>query len=108
MGNEQMKFFTQNITLFFVLLLTACSGSDETVVINTYTIGGTVSGLEGSGMVLQNNGTDDLTISGNGDFIFAATIVDDNAYSVTVATQPGSPVQACAVTNGSGTLAGAP
>ena len=43
-------------------------------VTNTFTIGGTVSGLAGSGLMLRNNGGDDLAISGNGGFTFATPI----------------------------------
>jgi hypothetical protein len=71
-----------------------------------YTIGGTVSGLEGSGLVLQNNGGDDLSISGNGSFTFATALDDLSSYTVTVLTQPIQPDQTCSVFNGSGTLAG--
>jgi hypothetical protein len=68
-------------------------------------IGGTVFGLAGTGMVLQDNLTDDLTISANGPFTFHSAV--GGAYAVTVKTQPTSPVQTCSVTNGTGTTAGA-
>ena len=74
---------------------------------STHTIGGTVSGLEGSGLVLQNNGGDDLTLNANGGFTFATALEDGSSYAVTVLTQPGSPSQTCSVTDDSGTLAGA-
>lgn len=73
----------------------------------TYTIGGTVSGLTGSGLVLQQNGGDDLPISADGAFTFATPVNDGSAYSVTVAVQPGNPMQTCIVKNGSGTVQGA-
>jgi len=53
---------------------------------NTFTIGGTVTGLNGS-MVLQNNGGDDLTISTNGSFSFAASVANGNPYAVTLLSQ---------------------
>lgn len=98
------------VTLLFALFLSACGGSSSgggTAAINTYTIGGSVNGLEGSGLVLQNNGGDDLAISGNSSFTFATALDDGSAYSVSVLTQPNAPEQVCSVTNGSGTLAGA-
>lgn len=76
-------------------------------VINTYSIRGTVSGLNGSGLVLQNNGGDDKTISGVGTFSFATPIADGSSYAVSVLTQPTSPDQTCTVTQGSGTVTGA-
>src|SRR3984893_3496520 len=53
-----------------------------------FTIGGTVSGLASgsTGLVLKNNATDSLTISGNGTFTFKTAIVKGQAYSVSVST----------------------
>jgi hypothetical protein len=72
-----------------------------------YSIGGTVSGLTGSGLVLEDNGFDMFPVSGNGSFTFATAIVTGGAYSVTVLTQPSGPAQTCLVTNGSGTVGSA-
>lgn len=69
----------------------------------TYAVGGTVSGLAGSGLVLQNNGGSRLSIAANGAFTFAAGVTGGAAYSVTVQTQPLNPTQVCTVTNGTGT-----
>ncbi len=74
---------------------------------NNYTIGGTVSGLVGSGLVLQNNAGDNLPIAADGSFTFATSIASGATYAVTVLTQPSSPTQTCSVTNGSGTVGGA-
>ena len=73
----------------------------------TYTVGGNVSGLSGSGLVLKLNGANDLAISANGTFTFPTALADGSAYAVTVGTQPANPAQTCTVANGSGTLAGA-
>ena len=75
-------------------------------ITDTFTIGGSVTGLSGSGLVLQNSGGDDEVIAGNGAFTFDTPLAGGSAYSVTVKTQPSSPIQTCSVTNGSGTLAG--
>ncbi|MCW8926165.1 MAG: cytochrome c family protein [Xanthomonadales bacterium] len=72
----------------------------------TYMVGGTVTGLSGSGLVLRNNGGDDLAVNSNGSFTFATALEDGSAYNVTVRTQPSNPAQACNITNGSGTLSG--
>ena len=69
---------------------------------NEYTIGGTVSGLTNS-VVLQNNGTDNETVSSDGAFTFSTALTEGSTYSVTVFTQPTG--QTCTVTNGSGTVA---
>jgi 6-phosphogluconolactonase len=67
------------------------------------TIGGTVSGLLGSGLVLQDNAGDDLPISANGGFAFATSVASGATYAVTVKAEPVSPSQTCTVNNGSGT-----
>jgi hypothetical protein len=71
----------------------------------TYTIGGNVSGLSGDGLVLQNNGADDLNITADGPFSFTTALQQGSAYAVTIATQPSD--QNCTVSNGSGVLNGA-
>jgi N-acetylneuraminic acid mutarotase len=68
-----------------------------------YTIGGTVSALVGTGLVLEDNGGDDLSVSANGSFTFKTSVTSGGAYSVTVGTQPSSPAQTCEVTNAMGT-----
>jgi len=69
------------------------------------TVGGSVSGLNGSGLVLQNNGTDNLSIAANGSFTFVNTLTTGAAYNITVLQQPSNPTQECTVINGSGTAA---
>jgi hypothetical protein len=62
-----------------------------------------VTGLDGTGLVLQNNGGNNLTISANGSFTFSNLIVSGGSYNVTVLTQPSTPAQTCTVSTGSGT-----
>ncbi len=64
------------------VLLAACSGlpKSSTGGGGPYTISVTVSGLTGTGLVLLDNNTDKLTITGNGTFPFATTIAK-NALS---------------------------
>lgn len=70
---------------------------------NAYTVGGTVSGLSGT-VVLQNNSTDNLSLSSNGAFTFSTSVAQGAPYNVTVLTQPTG--QTCTVMNGSGTMGG--
>ncbi|MDH5640280.1 MAG: FG-GAP-like repeat-containing protein, partial [Nitrospira sp.] len=74
-----------------------------------YSIGGTISGLAGSGLVLLNNGGDILSVNaGATGFTFASPMANGSAYLVTVGTQPVTPNQTCLVGNGSGSVAGGP
>ncbi|MDR0261393.1 MAG: Ig-like domain-containing protein [Comamonas sp.] len=73
-----------------------------------YTLGGTVAGLAGSGLVLgESQSGQTLAVSANGPLRFAAPVADAAAYAVTVLTQPTSPAQTCSVAQGSGTVSGA-
>ena len=74
----------------------------------TFSLGGTMSGLTGT-VVLQNNGTNNLSVSANGSFTFSTLVADATTYAVTVLTQPVN--QLCTVTggdnaDGTGTVAG--
>lgn len=68
---------------------------------NEYTIGGMVSGLTDS-VVLQNNSTDNETVSSDGAFTFSTALTEGSAYAVTVFTQPMG--QTCTVMNSSGVV----
>jgi 6-phosphogluconolactonase len=70
----------------------------------TYTVGGTVTGLSGSGLVLQNGGGDDLPISASGAFTFATRMPSGTSYSVTIKTSPAAPHQDCQIANGAGSI----
>jgi hypothetical protein len=72
----------------------------------SFSVGGTVSGLVGSGLVLRNNGGDDLPIASNGSFTFGTELASGSAFEVTVATQPSRPSQTCTVADASGTIGG--
>jgi 6-phosphogluconolactonase len=88
--------------------LTACGGGDSgPATPATYTVGGTVTGLSGSGLVLQNGGGADLPISASGTFTFNARVTSGTSYSVSVVAQPSAPAQDCSVANPSGTVAAA-
>lgn len=89
--------------LFFM----ACSHAAYTTSSGTggsgpYTIGGTVTGLTGTGLILQDNGGDNLTISGNSSFTFKTTIPSGATYNVAIFQAPSNPSQTCTVANGSG------
>jgi hypothetical protein len=60
-----------------------------------------VTGLSGTGLVIQNNGGDNLAVSANGPFAFTTALTANSAYQVTVLTQPTSPSQICGVVSSS-------
>lgn len=88
-----------------VLLLNGCGG-DSVQQAARYSIGGTINGLVGKGLVLQDNGLDNLAVSASGVFTFQTPLSNGSSYAVTVATQPSSPTQECVVTSGTGTVSG--
>ncbi len=70
----------------------------------TYTVGGTVSGLVGSGLKLKLNNGSNLPIAADGSFVFSAQLFAGASYAVTITGQPATPAQACTVANGSGAI----
>lgn len=74
---------------------------------NTFTVGGTVSGLSGGTVVLQNNSTNNLSVTANGSFTFTTAVANGATYVVSVLTNPTSPSLTCTAASGSGTISGA-
>ncbi len=70
-----------------------------------FTIGGTVQGLKGTGLVLKD-GQSLLSVFGNGAFAFPRSVPAGTVFAVTVETEPSSPGQHCTVTSGAGTVSG--
>lgn len=70
----------------------------------THTVGGTVAGLLGAGLVLEQTGSSDLAISADGPFVFGDRRAFGTPYAVRVKQQPASPPQTCTVGGASGTL----
>ena len=70
--------------------------------VDDYSIGGTVAGLEGSGLVLTNLSTNHLAVAADGTFAFERNYATGVRYEVRVASQPTGPGQFCSVSNGSG------
>ena len=91
---------------------TVATGNVTTVMVvcdtQTYAVGGTVTGLTGNGLVLQDNLGDNLSVTADGNFTFATHVASGAMYSVTVLTPPSSPSQTCAVAGGTGLVANAP
>ena len=94
------------------MLVTACGGgggygggSSTPMSSLTYSVGGTVSGLNAGGtVVLQDNGGDNLSVTTNGPFTFHTAINYATGYDVTVLTQPAG--QNCTVMNAVGAFPG--
>jgi hypothetical protein len=74
--------------------------------VSTYAISATVSGLQGTGLVL-GSGTDSVPVTGNTYITFPSRIANGAAYGVTVLAAPNAPRQSCVVANGSGVVSGA-
>lgn len=95
------------------LALGACTGgvgSTDTALpaaSTNFNIGGTAQGLTGSGLVLQNDGADNLAVRADGSFVFPTTLITGNSYDVTVLMQPTAPAQTCVVSHGSGVVSSA-
>jgi hypothetical protein len=83
------------------------SGASDEPSTPSHSVGGTVLGLRGTGLVLQNNGGDDLAVdAGSDSFTFSTPVIEGANYSVRVKKQPSAPAQKCAVSNGRGEMGG--
>jgi hypothetical protein len=98
----------QVVAVLAVLLASCGSGNKERESGNapTYTITAQVSGLEGSGLVLQMN-SESMSVSTAGQVAFASRLTSAQAYSVNVTRAPTQPNQTCSVARASGTVASA-
>jgi hypothetical protein len=113
MGRKGFLYFA--VLALSLSLLTACGSGGSSSNISSgvggpYAISGTMSGLTGTGLVLQNNGADDLAVAPTDTrFTFTTKIASNAVYSITVFTGPTgtNPYQTCAVSNGTGTIASA-
>ncbi|WP_341892312.1 Calx-beta domain-containing protein [Variovorax sp. YR752] len=72
----------------------------------SYTLGGSVSGLVGSGLFVRSNGFD-VRVDASGPFTLPGTFAPGTVYSLDVEVQPSNPLQTCRVTNGQGTVGNA-
>jgi galactose oxidase-like protein/Kelch motif protein len=86
------------------------SANVTTVAVNcvlSYTIGGTVTGVVGTGLILLNGSdSEQLPISpanGNQAFTFKNFVPTGTAYTVTIFAEPTAPTQACTISPGTGT-----
>ncbi len=71
-----------------------------------YKVGVTVTGLSNvSGLVLQNNGGDDLAINMSGKWSFSTAVAAESRYAVSISSQPSG--HTCLVLNASGTITNA-
>ena len=91
-----------------LLALSACGGSGSgtgvaAVPSATYTIGGTISGLAASGLVLANGGQSASPAANATSFTFPTAASSGASYAISVSSQPAG--QTCTVANGSGTVA---
>jgi subtilisin-like proprotein convertase family protein len=69
----------------------------------TYTVGGTISGLTTSGLILKLNGSGSKIISGSASsYVFSTALISGTSYAVTIQNQPSGLI--CLVLNASGTI----
>jgi len=85
-----------------VTWLAACGGGSSSGPAASLVITGSITGLEGSGLVLQNNGGGDLEVPGGAPGFVFSGIREGSSYRVTIKTQPATPTQACTISNESG------
>jgi uncharacterized delta-60 repeat protein len=75
--------------------------------VSTYSVGGTVTGLQGTGLTIEEVTTGRRLTPGNGAFTFDYAFADADSYDVRIVAEPHEPDQACSISAGSGTIAAA-
>ncbi len=83
---------------------TDVTGVTITCTTNSFAVGGTATGVSGTGLVLQNSGAGNLAVGADGTFAFAAPVTSGGTYAVSILAQPVNPVQVCTIDNGQGTV----
>jgi len=107
---REMAKFTKTVRAVWIVAMIAglagCGESEQAKPLpkpvppppTPHTVGGSVSGLAGSGLILQLNAANDLAVSSDGKFNFPKALDKGSAYSVTVKASPSAPVkQTCMV-----------
>jgi 6-phosphogluconolactonase len=106
---------TQRVFLLLPILFGACAlcGCSPglgpiSLAQPAYTVGGTISGLAGSGLTFSRNGAT-IGRGANGMYpdLGMGPLSHGQGYDVTVINQPTSPSQTCVVSNGKGTIGNA-
>jgi hypothetical protein len=73
-----------------------------TLPVSTKTVGGSASGIVGTGLTISLNGSSTLPLDADGNFTFLAGVPQGTSYLVTIIQQPSNPAQACLISGGSG------
>jgi 6-phosphogluconolactonase len=94
------------------LVVAGCAGSSNdsgSLGPVTYAVGGTVSGLSGSGLRLHDDRAGDVAVVADGAFTFPTRLASGTPFLVSVSSQPADTGEHCLVMNagGSGTIANA-
>ena len=70
----------------------------------TYSLGGTVFGLLGQGLVIQDLSGGAVNITASGAFTLPNRLPAGTTYAISIASQPSNPAQTCSVANPTGTV----
>ena len=106
----RQKNFLVCLLCFAMLVLAGCKKSSTP----NYSVSVTISGLQGTGLVLQMNYINsahqylasNVTVPANGVVTFLNQLQDNETYTISVLSPPGAPYQNCTFTNPSGIIAG--
>ncbi|MCC6783696.1 MAG: hypothetical protein IT457_12710 [Planctomycetes bacterium] len=76
-------YVATGLALAALAVLQSCFGDHD-----SYRVHGTVSGLGSGSLVLQLNGAEQLSVDGDGEFVFATVLHRDDPYAVTLVARP--------------------
>ena len=104
-GLSRFRILLGAIAFFAVAGLVVGCGGDDVDDDAGFEVGGIATGVDDGGLILQNNGADDLAVEEDGFFVFETELEDGDSYDVTVLQTPTD--HDCEVSAGSGTIDGA-
>ena len=113
-GASNVATTTVSSTVAGTQTIVALLGSQEVATATVgftalYSVGGTISGYVGTGLMLSVTGQPSLSIvTGATSFQFPTGLPSGSGYSVTVAQQPTNPPRTCTVSNGTGVIGSGP
>jgi 6-phosphogluconolactonase len=93
---------SSSVALLF-LACTGCGGAGTSPPV-PLTVGGTVTGLTGTGLVLTDPSAGSVAVVASGTFTLPKALQPGSSYSVSVQSDPVNPPQACRVASGSGEI----
>lgn len=75
-----IRLVSSYVLCILLLAWAGCGGGGNNGSATLFSLGGTLSGLAGTGLILQNNGADNSPVTANGAFALTSPIAKNSSY----------------------------